>query len=318
MGTSWGHLSHRRDALLANCVAPNTIKTYRVGINRYLGFCRLYRINPLPLTEKVLENFCVFLSRRLSHKSIKVYLSGVQLMSTLNRGVVLIHQMPRLAYVLKAIRRVQGNRFDRPTRTPITWPLMRVICRFIDRTEAPFDKLMLTSAILLAFFGLLRVSEYTSPTSAHADDTTLAVEDVEIDWPHRVARIRIKKSKTDPFRLGVTIRIGVLQHALCPVSALERYLIYRGCQPGPLFHFRNGSYLTRTGIYDLLMRSLPHVRNVNTHSFRRGGATALAAAGVPTHVIQVMGRWKSNAYARYIEIPDTFFIRANTDMANLE
>lgn len=36
------------------------------------------------------------------------------------------------------------------------------------------------------------------------------------------------------------------------------------------------------------------------HSLRIGGASALAAAGAPTHYIQKMGRWKSLAFLRYI------------------
>ena len=65
---------------------------------------------------------------------------------------------------------------------------------------------------------------------------------------------------------------------------------------------------------DLLGRALPDVPNVNTHSFRRGGATALAATGTPAHIIQIMGRWQSNAFIRYIEIPDEFIANAHRSM----
>ena len=46
-------------------------------------------------------------------------------------------------------------------------------------------------------------------------------------------------------------------------------------------------------------------RNLNTHTFRIGGASAAASAGVPDSVIQILGRWKSDAYRRYIRLSDT-------------
>ena len=318
MGSSWQHLVYQRDLLLSHALAPNTVNTYRTGVNHYFRFCRRFGIRPMPLSEPVLENFCVSLHWRISAKSIRVYLCGIQLWSTLNGGRVLIEHMLRLDYVLRAIRRVQGNSFARPTRTPITWPLMRTICAYIANTEPPFDREMLLAAVLLAFFGLLRVSEYTSPSPTRADQSGLAVQDVHIDWARRLAFIHIKKSKTDPFRLGVTIRVGVVAHQLCPVTALFRYLQLRGLQPGPLFRYSNGRLLTRINVFELLTRSLPHLPNVNTHSFRRGGATALAAAGVSSDVIRIVGRWKSDAYTRYVQFPDNFFVQANTNMAKME
>jgi integrase len=38
----------------------------------------------------------------------------------------------------------------------------------------------------------------------------------------------------------------------------------------------------------------------SSHSFRRGGATLLANAGIPSNMIQLMGDWKSDAYKKYI------------------
>jgi hypothetical protein len=40
--------------------------------------------------------------------------------------------------------------------------------------------------------------------------------------------------------------------------------------------------------------------NYTLHSGRIGGATALAAAGVADSAIMAAGRWKSDAYSRYI------------------
>ena len=195
--------------------------------------------------------------------------------------------------------------------------MLREICAFLAATEQPFNRDMLISAVLLAFFGLLRVSEYTTPSASFFDEEThLSLADVNFNWERRVALIRIKKSKTDPFRQGVTIRVGILDHYLCPVHALLRYLVRRGPAPGPLFIFQDGKYLTRAKVLNVLTSSLPHVPHVNTHSFRRGGASALADANTPSHVIQIMGRWKSNAYMEYILLTDEFLISAQLSMSH--
>ena len=55
----------------------------------------------------------------------------------------------------------------------------------------------------------------------------------------------MKASKTDLFRQGVTLFIGVLGGTLCPVSAVLNYMVERGSSPGPLFTWDDGQYLTR-------------------------------------------------------------------------
>ena len=40
----------------------------------------------------------------------------------------------------------------------------------------------------------------------------------------------------------------------------------------------------------------------SSHSFRRGAATSARMVGVADHDIQLLGRWRSDAYKRYIEV----------------
>ena len=42
---------------------------------------------------------------------------------------------------------------------------------------------------------------------------------------------------------------------------------------------------------------------VSGHSFRRGGATFAALAGVPAELIKLQGDWRSSAYELYIVFP---------------
>ena len=73
--------------------------------------------------------------------------------------------------------------------------------------------------------------------------------------------------------------------------------------PPPLFLLTSGDFLTRDIVIEVLQAAFPGRRDINTHSFRIGGATALAQAGVPDYIIQIIGRWSSDSFLRYIRTP---------------
>ena len=119
-------------------------------------------------------------------------------------------------------------------------------------------------------------------------------------------RVTIKASKTDPFRKGCSIHIGLGKYPLCAVHALLAYLAIRGDGPGPLFLCQNGQPLSRTLLTNWLrqiMASAGISGNFSSHSFRIGAATVAGRNGIPDHLIQELGRWKSNAFQSYIRTP---------------
>ena len=155
---SWHHIEFFKRKVLASSLSESTIATYSTGIRQYLRFCHRFSVTPLPLSEGVLENFCISLFRSVGYKSLKVYLCGVQLWSRMNSFVDVIVSMERLQYVLRGIRRLQGNSHTRPPRAPITLPMLRFMFTSAGLFPAIQDRCMIRSAITLAFFGLLRVS----------------------------------------------------------------------------------------------------------------------------------------------------------------
>ena len=90
---------------------------------------------------------------------------------------------------------------------------------------------MFRSAVTLAFFGTLRCSEYTCRSSTSFDHTAeLTFEDIRISQDRRIASINIKAPKTDPFKLGVVVRVSCIVNQFCPVQALIS--CYMGCIDG--------------------------------------------------------------------------------------
>ena len=118
------------------------------------------------------------------------------------------------------------------------------------------------------------MSEFTCPGSFD-EAIHLSPKDISFNKHFTVMYINIKASKTDPFRSGCVIRLAAIRdHKLCPVAAMRKYLAIRGMSPGPLFVFQNRVHLTRNYLVPFLSISLPGVPNLNTHSFRIGGASA--------------------------------------------
>ena len=107
-------------------------------------------------------------------------------------------------------------------------------------------------------------------------------------------QVRIKQSKTDPFRKGVMVYLGRTGGELCPVAAVSAYLAVRGRAPGPYFGFKGGEPLARE-IFVRRVRAALREVGVDSdkyagHSLRIGVASTAAAVGVEDSLIQMLGR----------------------------
>ena len=59
----------------------------------------------------------------------------------------------------------------------------------------------------------------------------------------------------------------------------------------------------RAGLKSLMENLKLDKRRYNTHSLRIGAATSASLAKLPDTHIQILGRWRSNAFKRYIRPP---------------
>ena len=185
---------------------------------------------------------------------------------------------------------------------------MQNIKEVLQQHPHSYHNILMWAACYLAFFGLLRCNEFTVPSqtrynpAVHLSYSDIAVDDC--DNPSLVV-ISIKQSKTDPLRKGTNITLGATQDSLCPVKALMPYLAKRGSHPGPLFICEDQRFLTQSAFRSHLMALLDKLglekSHYNTHSFRIGAATSAEAAGLTESQIKTMGRWRSDAYRRYIK-----------------
>ena len=247
--------------------------------------------------------------RKLAYSTIKVYLSAVRsLHVTAGMHQTFCSQLtPRVQQVVRGIRKVQA--LEKPTqlRLPVTIDIMLKIKAVLSRNPHKYHNIMMWAVCCIAFFGFLRCSEFTVPNHDSYDpDANLSYDDVAVDnrTCPTLLTLKLKQSKTDPFRAGVTLTLGKTDKEVCPVTALMPYLAIRGPQKGPLFITETHNYLTqpifRSLLKELLQQAGLHTEQYNTHSFRIGAATTAKSVGISDYHIKVLGRWQSDAYQRYI------------------
>ena len=293
-------------------LALSTKRTYRSGTNRYIRMCSLANVTPFPVSEKSL---CLFVGHlfadRLSSQTVKSYLAAVRYSQiSLGLGDPRVDAMPQLGYVLRGAKKLAKK--GKKPRLPISPEILHSLRSYWERLQPgdDFNIKMLWAAACMCFFGFLRSGEIVVPSAREFDpEVHLAQGDVLVSDPANPSyiEVRIKASKTDPFRLGVSVYLGRTGSLLCPVAAILSYMVTRGPESGAFFRFEDGKPLTRQRFVKEVRTALAasgiDASLYSGHSFRIGAATTAAQRGVSDAVIKMLGRWESSAYTLYIRTP---------------
>ena len=120
--------------------------------------------------------------------------------------------------ILRGIKRIKGA--STRTRLPITLDHLKLFhCILHSRASPTHDEIMIWAAITTAFFGFLRIGEMTCSglfnSSTHLSRSDVSFHD-KTNYHEAFLNLRIKPSKTDPFRSSTTITIGSTSGIICP------------------------------------------------------------------------------------------------------
>jgi hypothetical protein len=300
-------------------LAVGTRATYGTGERAwmrncsYLGMPRIMRgrtaEDELRFEYQVMM-FAEMMARTVKAGTIGVYIAGVRALHIHVVGYVPWggDRALRLARVLAGIRRRQAKAVRVVKREPVTLAILEEWRSRMDLSLAT-DR-MLWAALVLAFFGLLRKSEFTAPSATTFDpETHLARRDVAFQWRGKKLAsmtVHIKYSKTEAFGAGYAIPVAASGGRLCPVRAVfDMIQADKGRPDAPLFRLPGGAPLTGKGLALALAQlvagtpSLEAVR-MTPHSLRIGGAVRLSEIGASELVLQLAGRWRSDAYKAYL------------------
>ena len=105
---------------------------------------------------------------------------------------------------------------------------------------------MLWAVFTLRFFSYMHSGEIGAYSESDFDPTrNLNTQDVAVDnlVNPQILKLRLKCSKTDPFREGADIFLAHTRDELCPVTAMLAWLVKRKAKPaaeGYLFVLQSG------------------------------------------------------------------------------
>jgi hypothetical protein len=257
----------------------------------------------------------------LAYTTIRGYIDGVRHEIAVKTGtdVLKAQRAPELdlryKMVMRAIRRQRSG--PRLVRTAVTLGMMRQLTEHPDEWFATksVSACTIKAAQCTAFFALTRIGEITSAKSLFDAARNMTRNDVKVhqdEQGRKFITVVIKNAKTAIWGEHQVIAVYETNDTLCPVKFVEQLLAEeKASNDAPMFMARNGDPLTRTAFVDItreVLKQYGHsTTSIMSHSFRKGGATRLALAGVPEYIIKAAGRWKSQAYFSYIEATTGIF-----------
>jgi len=241
----------------------------------------------------------------------------------------------------KAYRSMPGNAKSERSTLPYAADMIVVVrnnlCSSLAPEQQSREQLAKATAIVFAFILLARISEYIVTSSNHyirgKHITFLLHSGVLINssqaYLHSIDEVAemqatIKDSKNDEDGMGHKFtyqkRSSEDPGLFCIVT--EMFRCASVLQPGPdtaFFAWKGDAsepawVLSEHSINKLLQDGAKlfgfDPSKFSSHSLRIGGASALAAAGAPSWVIQLTGRWMSLAFLQYIRLASTAFQRS--------
>ena len=201
----------------------------------------------------------------------------------------------------------QKNSF-KPCRLALNPPALKVFGHILNDLEKdPHDRLVIWSAVLLGFWGAMRMGEFLSYTVNSASPNCARWSQVSWVGSDQMGFfIPIPKVSEDP-RGSVRTLIKMNDSRYCPVYNLKILFNMSSTNNNSniIFRFKSGKLLTPKYV-NLLLKNLSLTMEVQPHYFSghslRAGlpSTMSATPGEYTErELREVGNWRSNAYDRY-------------------
>jgi hypothetical protein len=292
-------LLRERAITLGQAIDKSTLKTYSSALNSYLSFVRMHDF-PAEPTPDTLSFYAVYMSHHINPRSVVSYLSGIcQQLEPYFPRVRESRRSPLVERTLKGCMRRKGVATKRKRALTIS-DLQRVADDL--KTMTHHDDLLFLTMLFTGFFALMRLGELTFPDDRSLQNWRKISKRSSVIIVDDQYEFHLPSHKADRFFEGNRIIIKKEQYGdLNPLAFFRNYLSSRDCNfplSSPLWLTSSGSIPTRQFFMTRLRRYFE--RDVGGQSMRAGGATSLAENGVPPSLIQLMGRWSSDAFFIYI------------------
>ena len=289
--------------LLTASLAISTRKSYSRAWNTFLDFCLQYLDKSeaqLPVSNATLLLF-------LAHLYEKGFAAST--IATYNSAIGYMHKIsglndPSSSFVVKQLLKgSEKSRQSTESRFPITQKLLHRMILELLKEQDDYYRTLFISMFLFAFYGFLRLGEFTFSSDT---DHCLSIRDIEFvgEIGENVV-INFKSFKHSvPSKIASIVINQQNNKTFCPIFWIKRYIEIRGSADGPLFCNPNLTHISRKQFGDKL-KTIVSALGLNckfytTHCFRYGASTMAMSLGLSDAQIRSLGRWKSDAFLRYI------------------
>jgi len=290
---------------LQSSKAINTVRAYKSDFNDFGLFCAKNGFKSLPSEPKIVALYLTYLSTKDAKMStLKRRLVSIGVIHKL-KGHYLDTKHPLIIENIMGIKRRKGS--IQKGKKPLLINNLKIIIDVIDQeTKEEIKRLRDRSIILIGFSGGFRRNEIVS------------LDYDDLDFVSEGLKIKIKRSKTDPFGEGAIKALPYFENSqYCPVVSLKNWINIARINSGALFRrFSKGSRLTEKRLTDqtvaLLIKEYLQLagidsKNYSGHSLRSGFATSAAESGAEERSIMAMtGHKSSEMVRRYIKEANLF------------
>ena len=204
--------------------------------------------------------------------------------------------------VQKTLSGVKKLSYSSDMRIPLSMENLSIMVRKTYTVmNCHYYIVLLKAMMVTAFYAFLRPGEMTKSIHNLQFDNILLKSNVVVINFQSFKHCNGNK---------VTLEIHADNTCTCPVFHLGNYIDARGNKPGPLFCHPDKlpiSYYQFSRWLQQLLRNCSIQGKINCHSFRIGATSLACIRGCSDNLIRQMGRWRSNAYLKYIRIPKLQF-----------
>jgi integrase len=302
-----GALAQRTVAVVDSSRGSGAQANRRCALGQWEEFCWAFARQPAyPVYDFLLGPFLVQWADRNHSSKVQWLVSAIKCEALEAHGQDFDAYLKRyIARVRRGLEKLYAPVVKR--KMPMTLDRLEATLHTFDLGD-PWDLQLLTMAYV-AHDGLLRACELVN----------LRWEDVTMEEDGTV-RLTIRESKVSMVAEEAVFspyeRYGV---DFCGATLLKWYMEHRA-STGParpsgwVFPSATRAKLPKTRFVaafqaKLVRAALPGHDDFSGHSFRAGGATDLFDGGAPSRIVQLCGRWRSEAYLLYIR--DHWFSRSH-------
>ena len=293
--------------LLASAFEPTTVKQYKHAWDNFSKFVNVTLGTQLilPLDGKTVGLYVSHLhSLGLQSSTIRTHLSAISYYHKIRD----VYDPTQCFLVNKLMASVQKQAQSVDQRLPVSHSLLQKLIQALHSVASNQGDIYLYSAMFsLAYYACLRIGEVAVSTNTR---NTLSIHQItKVFKKGSVCAIRVyfERFKHSNSETPV-LEIPKQSDTTCPVFHLERYVAIRPINNiNTLFLTSQGSPVTRAKFLAIFHKCISYhsldTSRYNTHSFWIGRCTDLVLQGFSNDKIKKIGRWKSNAYLRYVR-PD--------------